>query len=145
MVNWAKDNAVLASLVAITIPLVLGILLGDWRHGFWPCREDDRWEDETQKDLACLPSHLFRFMYDEYYYYVEFDGNSSLAVALSGLFVFLNYLRTSEGAAILALIVSAILSWLLWRSWNKSLAEFFEDVRITKEGLQRRTPADSKA
>jgi hypothetical protein len=131
---WAKDNAALASLGALTIPLVLAILLDDWRHCFWPCREDTaRWENGATKKLARMPSHLFRFMYDEYYYYIEFDGNSFLAVGFSGLFVFLNYARTSlpGWGGIIILIVSSLLGTFLWRSWNRGLENFFEDLNET--------------
>ena len=91
LLHWAKDNTVLASLAVLAIPLVFGILLDDWRHGFWPCHEDEdpRWEIGIAQ-LAGLPSHLFRFMYDEYYYYVEFDGNGFLAVVFSWPLLFIN-------------------------------------------------------
>lgn len=131
---WAKDNAALASLGALAIPLIFGILLDDWRHCCWPCREDaTRWPGDATKKLANMPSHLFRFMYDEYYYYVEFDGNSFLAVAFSGVFVFLNYARTSlpGWGGIAILIVSAMLSSFLWRSWTEGLENFFDDLNET--------------
>ncbi len=72
-------------------------------------------------------------MYDEYYYYVEFDGNSFLAVGFSGLFVFVNYVRVSAwhatiGAFLLLLIVPALVCWFLWRSWYDSLRGFFDDL-----------------
>ena len=131
---WAKENPALASLSVLTIPLILGILLDDWRHNFWPYREDDtRWDAEAIEKLAQLHSHLFRFMYDEYYYYIEFDGNSSLAIGFSGLFLFLNYARTDlpGWGGIIILIVSALLSAFLWRSWKKSIEDFFEDLEKT--------------
>lgn len=69
-------------------------------------------------------------MYDEYYYYVEFDGNSFLAVVFSGTFLFLNYTRTSlpGWGGIIILVASTLLGAFLWRSWNEGLANFFEDV-----------------
>ena len=75
-------------------------------------------------------------MYDEYYYYVEFDGNSSLAVGFSGLFLFLNYIRTDlpKWGAITILVVSVALSLFLWRSWTKGLKDFFEDLDETIAG-----------
>jgi hypothetical protein len=140
VLNWSRDNVALATLAAIAIPLIFGILLDDWRHGFWPCREDDdpRWQEATTQ-LARLPSHLFRFMHDEYYYYVEFDGNSFLAVGFSGLFVLLNYLRTNalmlswHSVIIVAihLFVPAVLLIFLWRSYNEALNNFFEDLSAT--------------
>ena len=138
---WARYNAALASLGALVVPLILGVFLDDWRHGFWPCHEDKdkRWEKAFAR-LAGLPTHLFRFMYDEYYYYIEFDGNSFLAIGFSGLFVFVNYLRVNAwGAstgAFLLLLGPALLCWFFWRSWNGSLREFFEDV----EGAARHHP-----
>ncbi|TMI81293.1 MAG: hypothetical protein E6H04_07155 [Bacillati bacterium ANGP1] len=140
LLDWARGNPALASLGVLVIPLVLGILVDDWRHSFWPCDEDSnpKWGGAIAQ-LAVLPRHLFRFMYDEYYYYVEFDGNGFLAVGFSGSFVFLNYLRTnllplsrqSIVVALLILAVSATLFRFLWRSWHKALDEFFDDLGST--------------
>jgi hypothetical protein len=140
LVEWLRHNAVFTSLAFLVVPLVFGILLDDWRHDFWPCREDEtRWDPQGRemKWLAGLPKHLFRFMYDEYYYYVEFDGNSFLAVGFSGLFVLAEYLRTSASLysthwivpALTLLIVPTLLCWFLWRSWNRALSGFFGDLK----------------
>jgi len=147
LLQWARDNPVLVSLGALAIPLIFGVLLDDWRHGFWPCREDEdaRWCDGIGQ-LAQLPKHLFRFMYDEYYYYVEFDGNSFLAVGFSGPFVFINYLRVSawhaNGVAVSLLLVPALLCLFFWRSWNKALTGFFEDLEATVQGRSRKPPLE---
>jgi hypothetical protein len=137
LLDWARDNPALASLGALVIPLVLGILIDDWRHSFWPCDEDSnpKWGGAIA-ELALLPRHLFRFMYDEYYYYVEFDGNSFLAVGFSGLFVFLNYLRTNlhqvSGRSVIVVVAfTLVASVALWRSYHVALNSFFDDLGIT--------------
>lgn len=138
--EWVRHNAVLTSLAFLVVPLVFGILLDDWRHDFWPCREDEtRWDAQGRemKWLAGLPKHLFRFMYDEYYYYVEFNGNSFLAIGFSGLLVFVNYLRTSASLnsphwivpALIILVVPTLLCCFLWRSYNLALLGFFDDLK----------------
>ncbi len=74
-------------------------------------------------------------MYDEYYYYVEFDGNSFLAVAFSGILMFFNYLRISAWhfsvSAVILLVVPGLLCWFLWVSYRRALRDFFEDLRTT--------------
>jgi len=70
-------------------------------------------------------------MYDEYYYYVEFDGNGFLA-ALTWVFVFINYLRVHAWhvgvGAMLLLVVPALLCLFFWHSWNQALTGFFDDL-----------------
>jgi hypothetical protein len=135
LLRWARDNVVLTSLGVLVVPLIFGILLDNWRHDLWPCHEDkdDRW-DRGLEALTELPTHLFRFMYDEYYYYVEFNGNTCLAIGFSGIVVLANAwvsgsLFTLHSVPLLA--VPTLLCWFLWVSYKRALSGFFGDLSTT--------------
>jgi len=126
---WIGKNLGIASFGILVVPLFLGILLDMWRHGFWPMREDDdvRWNDGTVR-LRRLPEFQFRFMYDEYYYYVEFEGNSALAGLVDLLVVPYIWLAYGPCRAFIVLAAVALLTVFCWVSRKRSLKEFFEDL-----------------
>jgi hypothetical protein len=133
LIRWAKYNATIASFLALVGPLLVGIVLDDIRHRI----EDSwKWTDDHMEFLSELPDHLYRFMYDEYYYYVEFDGNSALALLFSTVLGRTLWGPTLNPAIFAALVL--IFVFLAW-SWHSSLDDFFHDLKITAEhrrGLQ---------
>jgi hypothetical protein len=134
LVCWIRNNLGLASFGLLVVPLVVGILLDMWRHAFWPLHEDedDRWEVSTRR-LSQLPEFLFRFMHDEYYYYVEFEGNSALALPFD-LVLVIPYTLLTYGLGwtpLILLVVGLVLTRFLWVSYYRSLGEFFEDLEDT--------------
>lgn len=133
---WISKNPGTASFGVLTTPLVLGILLDTWRHGFWPMREDGRWPKNAVRHLSQLPEFLYRFMYDEYYYYAEFEGNSALAGLCDSLAVLYTWYIYGPYWALVVLIPAAGLTLFLWISWRRSLSAFFEDLGDTAAGYE---------
>jgi hypothetical protein len=133
--SWVNGNPGLASFGFLVLPLLLGILLDTWRHGFRPMREDDKWE-EGVRHLSQLPEFLFRFMYDEYYNYAEFEGNGALAGLFDLLAVPYIFLTYGLVWGFSVLIAIALFTTFLWLSWEKSLREFFADLKDTATGYE---------
>ncbi len=140
--KWASENPTLASFGALVAPLLLGLVLDDIRHRIED--NDERWAKEPWlKYLSVLPDHLFRFMYDEYYYYVEFDGNSAIGLALSATFSFLYLSLAACGISttpIVFLVVGLAIAALLWHNWSVGLDDYFKDLSIISSRYREPAP-----
>lgn len=127
MLACAQKNPILLSFGLLLVPLLAGVFADDLRHSY----EDGGMPDSYLRDLKKLREYQFRFFHDEYYYYVEFDGNSAITLLFSaigiGVYLF-RFGKPAWGWIIVGAFV--IIGVLLGIGWAGSRREFLHDLAI---------------
>ncbi len=128
LLQFASQNPVLSSFVLLVIPLLAGVLVDDIRA----CFENVNLHDKYLRHLKQLPEYQFRFFHDEYYYYVEFDGNAAIASFLSALGAGLYLVRFDgrQARGWIVLLIFTALGALLWLNWKGLRREFLRDLEV---------------